>query len=191
MQASKTILVGRLAADPMMLPNASGDETKDRCWCRVITNRRFGDKLDAHPVLFWGKQARAVMNHCSKGKEVYIEGESHVEAREVKDAAGNPLLKADGKPLMTNYYEVGATYISFGADSKKTQEERARAQGVVASPAPAAVAAPAAAPVAELTPAMQQMVAQIAANAVAQAQSAQPAAQQAAADPNDPIPYGG
>jgi len=92
---------------------------------------------------------------------------------------------------MTNYYEVGATYISFGADSKKTQEERARAQGVVASPAPAAVAAPAAAPVAELTPAMQQMVAQIAANAVAQAQSAQPAAQQAAADPNDPIPYGG
>jgi single-stranded DNA-binding protein len=187
MQASRTTLIGRLAADPLMLPNTTGDEKKDRCWCRVITNRRFGDKLDAHPVLFWGKQARAVAEHCSKGKEVYIEGESHVEAREVKDASGNVLVKADGKPLMTNYYEIGATYISFGANSKKRQDELAAAQGVVASPAPAAIAAAPA--TGELTPQMQELVARTAAAIVARQQAEQAAANHSPVDYDDPIPY--
>jgi single-stranded DNA-binding protein len=202
MQGSKSSFIGRLAADPMLLPNNTGDKTKDRCWFRVITNRRFGDKLDAHPCLCWNNQARAVMDHCSQGKEVYVEGEAHIEARPVTDAAGTALLRADGKPLMTNYYEVGVTYISFGADSKKKQDERARAQGVVGAPAPAAqVAAPVAqvaqvttAPVVSveaLSPQLQELVAQAAASIVAQQQAAPASEAVILPEAHDPIPYGG
>jgi len=138
MKLSRISLCGRLADDPQFKPTTDGDENKDRCWFRLIVNRRHSDKLDSHPVLCWGAQARACRDHLEKGKEVIVEGELHSEARRLEDANGNQLVTAENKPLFTNYYEVGANYVSFGANSKKSQEAAAQA----AASAPTAVAAP-------------------------------------------------
>jgi single-strand DNA-binding protein len=100
---NSTQLQGRLSQDPKFTKHGS-DDSKDRTWCVLAVNRVNSDEADFIPFVTWGKLARAVANHCKKGKEVTIQGS--IRSRMV-----------EGVPRM----EVRAHNVKFGADAKKNQ----------------------------------------------------------------------
>jgi single-strand DNA-binding protein len=79
-------LKGRLTDNPIFHPVKEGEENdKDRVWFVMATNRRYRSKqarqeaadagkqtADFPPCVSFGKQARAIANHCRKGKEVLL-----------------------------------------------------------------------------------------------------------------------
>lgn len=110
MHLNRVNLIGRLAADPMLTKSTTGDDSKDRCWCRLAVSRKNRDGEESVkfiPFTCWGARARAVATHCSKGKELAVEG--YINASSVQQDDGS----------YRNYFEVVATDVSFGADSKK------------------------------------------------------------------------
>jgi len=100
---NSTQLQGRLSQDPRYTKHDS-DDSKDRTWCVLAVNRINSEDADFIPFVCWGKLARAVANHCKKGKEVTLQGS--IRSRMV-----------EGVPRM----EVRAHNVKFGADAKKNQ----------------------------------------------------------------------
>lgn len=188
MKLSLNAFVGNLVANPQLQPSKDGDDKKDRCWFLLAVNRRWSeDKYDVHPVVTWGALARACAEHLEKGKEATVLGELHSQPRDVLDAQGNPIMGANGKKLVSNYYEISAEYVSFGyLDPKKSQKSAQRAS-VAAAPSTTE-----ATPAVDMSnAAVQAQIAQMAAAIAADVLKKQaiPTPEAASAPTDDPIPY--
>src|SRR5262245_34188891 len=87
---NKVILVGNLGRDPEVRYTQGGSPVAN---FTLATNEVWTDKAGArqertewHRIVVWGKTAEIVKEHCSKGKQVYIEGS--IQTREWNDREG-------------------------------------------------------------------------------------------------------
>lgn len=107
MDANNVVLVGRIAGDLKHTPK-KGDVSA-RTSFMLACNRIGSEKADYIPVVCWGAVAESVAKFCAKGKEVAAIGNLRT----------NSTRKADGS--YDNYWNVVASIVSFGRDSKKQQ----------------------------------------------------------------------
>jgi single-strand DNA-binding protein len=85
---NKTILIGRLAAEPeLRFAPGTGNAV---CSIRLAVDRRFQSKdgpkeADFIPVVIWGKPAEMVANHSAKGKLLGVAGRIQTRSYDAKD----------------------------------------------------------------------------------------------------------
>ena len=96
---------GRLVADVQL--SKADDPAHDRVWGRVACNRQ-GEGCDFVPFVAWGGTARAIAEHCKKGKLLILCGSLRTRSEK----------KDDG--TYTNYFEVNCSAVHFGPDAKNT-----------------------------------------------------------------------
>jgi len=88
---NKSILIGRLTADPSLkfLP---GNGTAN-CTFVLAVDRRFSKdgkkEADFIPIVVWGKQAEATANYSAKGKLISIAG--RIQTRNYQNKEGNKI----------------------------------------------------------------------------------------------------
>lgn len=108
MDFNHTVLMGRLAADPIYKPGKKGDGSDNRCWARLAVKRHVPqDKADYFPICAWGKRAEVLANYGKKGKVVLVRGSLRTDNK----------LRTDGK--YDNYTEVSVAEIILGPDPTK------------------------------------------------------------------------
>jgi len=151
MYLNRITIIGRLVADPEFKKGSNPDGSNDRVWSRIAVNRPGSDDADFVPFVCWGPTARAVSDHCKKGKVLILDGNLRTRSTQRADQSWD------------NYFEVNCSAVYFGPDAKGTKNAAAPAQA--AAPAPVAPA---------MDAATAQALATLLANA--QAQVAQPAA---------------
>lgn len=81
MSVSKTILLGRLGADPELkyTPSSLAVTT-----IKLATNQKTkkGEETEWHTVVFFGKQAETVNQYMQKGRQIYVEGKNKTKTWE-------------------------------------------------------------------------------------------------------------
>ena len=75
---------GRLVRDPELTPRRNSDSS-DRVNFTVATDRRFGDESDFFDCVAFGQRAEVINKFFSKGKEIIVWGEGHINSYEGKD----------------------------------------------------------------------------------------------------------
>ena len=75
---------GRLVRDPELTPRRNSDSS-DRVNFTVATDRRFGDETDFFDCVAFGQRAEVINKFFSKGKEIIVWGEGHINSYEGKD----------------------------------------------------------------------------------------------------------
>lgn len=75
---------GRLVRDPELTPRKNSDSS-DRVNFTVATDRRFGDESDFFDCVAFGQRAEVINKFFSKGKEIIVWGEGHINSYEGKD----------------------------------------------------------------------------------------------------------
>lgn len=161
MYLNRFTTIGRLVEDPTFKKGSAEDGSNDRVWSRIAVNRPGSkDTADFFPFVCWGATARAVSDHCKKGKVLILDGQLRTRSTQRDDGTWD------------NYFEVNCNAVYFGPDAKGTKN----------APAPAEQAAPAA-PVSDAATAtaLAQLIAQ------AQALQAAQAAPESEAPPADPF----
>lgn len=88
---NKTMLIGRLGADPELRHTQSGDAV---CNFTMATSEKWKgkdgemqEKTEWHRIVAWKKVAEICDKYLSKGKQVYIEG--RLQTRKWEDKDGN------------------------------------------------------------------------------------------------------
>ena len=75
---------GRLVRDPELTPRRNSDSS-DRVNFTVAVDRRFGDESDFFDCVAFGQRAEVINKFFSKGKEIIVWGEGHINSYEGKD----------------------------------------------------------------------------------------------------------
>jgi len=75
---------GRLVRDPELTPRRNSDSS-DRVNFTVAVDRRFGDESDFFDCVAFGQRAEVINKFLSKGKEIIVWGEGHINSYEGKD----------------------------------------------------------------------------------------------------------
>jgi len=75
---------GRLVRDPELTPRKNSDSS-DRVNFTVAVDRRFGDETDFFDCVAFGQRAEVINKFFSKGKEIIVWGEGHINSYEGKD----------------------------------------------------------------------------------------------------------
>ena len=75
---------GRLVRDPELTPRKNSDSS-DRVNFTIATDRRFGDETDFFDCVAFGKRAETIDKFFSKGQEIIVWGEGHINSYEGKD----------------------------------------------------------------------------------------------------------
>ena len=106
MRLNSVNFIGRLTRDPDFTKHASTSD-HDRVW-GCIAVPRVGKNKDADFVTFvaWGATARAVAEHCRKGKVLILQGELRTRSTQNEDGTYN------------NGFEVNCSSVGFGPDAK-------------------------------------------------------------------------
>ena len=81
---NKHIIHGRLTKDPTLTPRKNSDGS-DRVNFTVAVDRRFGDESDFFDCVAFGQRAEVINKFFSKGKEIIVWGEGHINSYEGKD----------------------------------------------------------------------------------------------------------
>ncbi len=154
-------IIGRLVADPEYKKGSKEDGSNDRVWSRIAVNRPGSEDADFVPFVCWGATARAVAQHCAKGKVLILTGQLRTKSTKRPDGSYD------------NYFECNCSAVYFGPDAKgKGAPEHAEAAPQESAPA---------------TPAMPDLsdpaVAQQLLGMLAAAGAKAPAAEAPAADP--------
>jgi len=122
MSVNKAILVGNLGRDAELRYTPGGAAVAS---FSLATTERWNDKsgqrqekTEWHKVNLWGKQAEALTEYLTKGKQVYLEGK--IEHREWEDKDGN-------KRHVT---EIRASHIVLlgGGSGQRGQQQASRRQ---------------------------------------------------------------
>ena len=97
---NKTILLGRLGADPELKYTTNG---KAVCTFSLATSKKVNDQevTQWHRIVAWGKLAELVNQYMSKGKQCLVEGEINYRTWDDKDGV---------KKYTT---EINSTHIQF------------------------------------------------------------------------------
>jgi single-strand DNA-binding protein len=89
MSLSKTMIIGKLGADPELKYTPSGAAV---CNFSVATDESYTDKsgtkqekTEWHRIVVWGKLAELCNQYLSKGKQAYIEGKNSTRSWDDKD----------------------------------------------------------------------------------------------------------
>jgi single-strand DNA-binding protein len=122
MYLNRITIIGRLVADPEFKKGSNQDGSNDRIWSRIAVNRPGNDEADFVPFVCWGATARAVSDHCKKGKVLILDGQLRTRSSQREDGSWD------------NYFEVNCNNVYFGPDAKNTKQAPAPA---VAPGAPA------------------------------------------------------
>lgn len=115
MNSNTTILVGRLAGDPILKSYAKKDGAEGhRCFFRLAITRLAdrGSKTDDRrtnyiPVVAWGDAAKRHAQFLAKGTEVTVVGEIIAESKKNEDGT------------YTDFFSVQANDIQYGQRSLK------------------------------------------------------------------------
>ena len=75
---------GRLVRDPELTPRRNSDSS-DRVNFTVAVDRRFGGESDFFDCVAFGQRAEVINKFLSKGKEIIVWGEGHINSYEGKD----------------------------------------------------------------------------------------------------------
>ncbi|MCK5016335.1 MAG: single-stranded DNA-binding protein, partial [Candidatus Peribacteraceae bacterium] len=122
MYLNRITIIGRLVADPEFQKGSAEDGSNDRVWSRLAVNRPGSEEADFVPFCCWGATARAVSDHCHKGKVLILDGQLRTRSKQRADQTWD------------NYFEVNCNAVYFGPDSKGTKNAPAPAE---TTPAPA------------------------------------------------------
>lgn len=104
--------MGRLADDPILTKGENPDGSDNKCWGRLLVNRRYKNKegkniVDSIPIRAKGRKADVLATYGRKGKVILVEGQIQTNSK----------LRPDGS--YNNYFEIFVRDIVLGADSKK------------------------------------------------------------------------
>lgn len=103
---NRIFLTGRLTADPVFKTVGQSNVSE----FTLAVNRRFKTDSDAVqqstefvPIEAWGNQATAVRDYLSKGRQVLLEGELHINQWEdEKGKHSRPVVKASNVQFLGN-----------------------------------------------------------------------------------------
>lgn len=94
---NKVLLIGRIGQEPEKRVTQSG-----HCVVNIslATSEYYKDqsgnkqeKTEWHRVIFWNKLAEIIIQYCSKGKQIYVEGK--IQTKEWNDKNGNRRLTTE------------------------------------------------------------------------------------------------
>lgn len=156
MYLNRLNLIGRLVDDPVFKKGSNADGSNDRIWGRIAVNRPGSEDADFTPFVAWGATARAVSDHCKKGKVLILDGQLRTRSTQRDDGSYD------------NYFECNCNAVYFGPDAKNVK----RAAPAAAASVPAA--APALDPAAAMALMQQLQALQAAQAAAATAPSSDP-----------------
>lgn len=106
---NKTILIGRIVADPELKSTPNGDSV---CSFRIAVNRQYNrEKADFITIVAWKKAAEFVCNYFVKGSLIGVDGS--IQTRDYTDKEGNK----------RNAFEVVADRLFF-VESKNNNKEQ-------------------------------------------------------------------
>jgi single-strand DNA-binding protein len=114
MYLNRLNLIGRLVADPEFQKGSTPE--RDRVWGRIAINRPNSEEADYIPFVCWGATARAVSDHCRKGKVLILDGQLRTRSKEREDGSWD------------NYSECNCNNVYFGPDAKNTKRTPAPAE---------------------------------------------------------------
>lgn len=121
---NKVILLGNLSSDPELKTSQSGTTYAK---FNLATNKqgKDGKKIASfHRITCFGKLADIVGRYCSKGKQVYLEGELNYSSSE--DAQGNKKYFTD---IIANEIKfVGSNKEEAAADQQAPKQQEAFTQ---------------------------------------------------------------
>lgn len=131
MYMAKAQVIGRLADDPTLYQGQKEDGSDTRCTFRLMCNEP-GKKADGSPMfkpdviscIAWGNRARAIAQHCKKGKELAIEGTLKTYSAQTEEGT------------WTNRWEIRVESQSFGEMSQKGKAREAEAPRVAETAIP-------------------------------------------------------
>jgi len=122
MYLNRITIIGRLVSNPDFTKGS--DESRDRVWGRIAVNRPGSDTADFVPFVAWGGTARAVAEHCSKGKVLILDGQLRTRSTERTDGSYD------------NYFEVNCSAVYFGPDAKNVKPDAPKTAAPKAQAAP-------------------------------------------------------
>lgn len=122
MYLNRTNLIGRLVADPEFKKSTGAEGTHDRVWSRIAVNRPGSKEVDYFPFVCWDANARAVSNHCKKGKVLILDGQLRTRSVQREDLSWD------------NYFEVNCDAVYFGPDAGYAKNTAAPAQNPTPPP---------------------------------------------------------
>lgn len=117
---NKHIIHGRLVRDPELTPRKNSDSS-DRVNFTVAVDRRFGDETDYFDIVAFGKRAEVIDKFFSKGQEIIVEGEGHINSYEGKDG----VKRKSYSIVLSDFDFCGSKQRSSGSDSFEEQEKDA------------------------------------------------------------------
>jgi len=79
---NKQLIIGRIAADAELVE--VGEKNTPKASFRVIANTGYGEyeHTEGFNCVLWGKRAKSLAPHLTKGRLVYIEGETRTRSWE-------------------------------------------------------------------------------------------------------------
>ena len=120
---NKVILVGNLGRDAEMKQTPSGSSVSS--FSVATTEKWTGkdgqkqEKTEWHRCVLWGKQAEAVSQYLTKGKQVYLEG--RLETRQ---------WEKDGQKHYSTEIKVDNVVLLGGGGDRASQPEQATASDI-------------------------------------------------------------
>lgn len=98
---SKTLLIGRLGADPEVRYLPDGTAVVN---LRIATDETYKDKsgdtqkkTEWHSIVFFGKNAENAANYLSKGRLIYVEGQNRTRKWEDKNGVNHYTTEVVGR----------------------------------------------------------------------------------------------
>jgi single-stranded DNA-binding protein len=130
MNANFALLVGRLAAKPILSNHATKNGTTARVFFTVAVTR-LGDlgkpqeeqRTNWVPVVAWGSLAERCAQYLDRGTEVTVVGENIFESVAKRDDEGNH-IEIDGVRQYRKFSHVQGNSVQFGEASKKEQSRK-------------------------------------------------------------------
>lgn len=117
---NRHMIHGRLARDPELTRGA--EEKNDRVNFTVAVNRRYGDEADFIDCVAFGKRAGVIEKYFSKGSEIVLEGEGHVNSYEGRDG-----IKRRSYSITVENFDFCGSKSDSRNNSSASRENEARA----------------------------------------------------------------